>query len=158
MPFTKPYKIPKIDAPLERCYWVVENLLLAGAYPGHPNSHAHTKRISGLREAGMRKFIKLMEESETNNAEQAFVRYDDVLSELALKNIDRVAHLRFPVPDTKITTIDRALKLELCQIGLRLGQGRSKVVDRTPFPQVQVGFDVMGQYHARPIVLDCLWT
>ena len=84
-----------------------------------------------------------------------FVRYDDVLRELALKNIDRVAHLRFPVPDTKITTIDRALKLELCQIGLRLGQGRSKVIDRTPFPQVQVGFDVVCQYHARPIVLDC---
>jgi len=74
MPFIKPYKIPKIDAPLERCYWVVENLLLAGAYPGHPNSHAHTKRISGLWEAGMRTFINLMEEGETNNAGQAFVR------------------------------------------------------------------------------------
>jgi hypothetical protein len=74
MPFIKPYKIPNIAAPLERCYWVVENLLLAGAYPGHPNSHAHTKRISGLWEAGMRTFINLMEESETNNAGQAFVR------------------------------------------------------------------------------------
>jgi hypothetical protein len=55
----------------------------------------------------MRTFINLMEESETNNAGQAFVRYDNVLRELALKNIDRVAHLRFPVPDTKITTVDR---------------------------------------------------
>ena len=107
MPFTKPYNIPKIDAPLERCYWVVENLLLAGAYPGHPNSHAHKKRISGLWEAGMRTFINLMEEGETNNTGQAFVRYDDVLRELALQNSDRVAHLRFPVPDTKITTVDR---------------------------------------------------
>jgi hypothetical protein len=107
MPFTKPYKIPQIDAPLERCYWVVEKLLLAGAYPGHPNSYAHAKRISGLWEAGMRTFINLMEESETNNAGQAFVRYDHVLRELAMKNSDRVAHLRFPVPDTKITTVDR---------------------------------------------------
>lgn len=107
MPFTKPFKIPNIDTPLERCYWVVENLLLAGAYPGHPNSHAHTKRISGLWEAGMRTFINLMEEGETNNVGQAFVRYDDVLRELALKNSDRVAHLRFPIPDTKITTVDR---------------------------------------------------
>jgi hypothetical protein len=90
MPFIKPYKIPNIAAPLERCYWVVENLLLAGAYPGHPNSHAHTKRISGLWEAGMRTFINLMEECETNYAGQAFVRYDDVLRELALKNSDRV--------------------------------------------------------------------
>jgi hypothetical protein len=100
MPATKSFKIPKIAVPLERCYWVVENLLLAGAYPGHPNSHAHTKRISGLWEAGMRTFINLVEEDETNHTGQAFVRYDDVLRELAVKSKDRIAHLRFPVPDT----------------------------------------------------------
>jgi hypothetical protein len=33
-PVTKPFKIPTISVPLERCYWVVEELLLAGAYPG----------------------------------------------------------------------------------------------------------------------------
>ena len=104
---SKPYKIPKIAVPLERCYWVVESLLLAGAYPGHPDSHAHTKRISGLWEAGMRTFINLVEEDETNHTGQAFVRYDDVLRELAVKNKDRIAHLRFPVPDRKITTHDR---------------------------------------------------
>ena len=107
MPATKPYKIPKIAVPLERCYWVVDNLLLAGAYPGHPKSHAHAKRISGLWEAGMRTFINLTEEDETNNSGQAFVRYDDVLRELAARSSDRIAHLRFPVPDTKITTPDR---------------------------------------------------
>lgn len=104
---SKPYKVPNIAVPLERCYWVVENLLLAGAYPGHPNSHAHTKRISGLWDAGMRTFINLMEEDETNHTGQAFVRYDDLLRGLALKNSERIAHLRFPVPDTKITTHDR---------------------------------------------------
>ena len=104
---SKPYQIPKIAVPLERCYWVVENLLLAGAYPGHPDSHAHTKRISGLWEAGMRTFINLVEEDETNHTGQAFVRYDDVLRELAVKSKDRIAHLRFSVPDTKITTHDR---------------------------------------------------
>ena len=133
MPFIKPYKIPKIDAPLERCYWVVENLLLAGAYPGHPNSHAHTKRISGLWDAGMRTFINLMEEGETNNAGQAFVRYDDVLRELALKNSDRVAHLRFPVPDTKITTVDRALKLETS--GAKRAQRRMKNFTQAILPR-----------------------
>ena len=104
---SKPYQIPKIAVPLERCYWVVENLLLAGAYPGHPDSHAHTKRISGLWEAGMRTFVNLVEEDETNHTGQAFVRYDDVLRELAVKSKDRIAHLRFSVPDTKITTHDR---------------------------------------------------
>ncbi len=107
MPATKPFQIPKISVPLERCYWVVENLLLAGAYPGHPNSQEHTKRISGLWEAGMRTFINLMKEEETGHDGQPFVRYDDVLRELASKNSDRIAHLRFPVPHTKITTHDR---------------------------------------------------
>jgi len=97
----------RIAVPLERCCWVVENLLLAGAYPGHPNNHAHTKRVSGLWEAGMRTFINLMEEDETNHSGLAFVRYDDVLRELALKNSDQIAHLRFPIPDQKITTVDR---------------------------------------------------
>ncbi|MBL8892503.1 MAG: dual specificity protein phosphatase family protein [Planctomycetaceae bacterium] len=121
MPATKPFKIPKICVPLERCYWVVEHLLLAGAYPGHPNSHEHTKRISGLWEAGMRTFINLMNEEETDHAGQPFVRYDDVLRELASKNSDRIAHLRFPVPDTKITTHDRMRSI-LDAIDLSLDQ------------------------------------
>jgi len=33
---TKPYELPKTAVPLEQCYWVIENLLLAGDYPGHP--------------------------------------------------------------------------------------------------------------------------
>jgi hypothetical protein len=107
MPFDKPYVIPKISVPLKRCYWVVENLLLAGAYPGNSHADAHLERISGLWKAGMRTFINLMEENETNNTGQPFVRYDEVLRELALKNGDRVEHLRFPIPDQKITTIDR---------------------------------------------------
>ncbi|MCA9194711.1 MAG: dual specificity protein phosphatase family protein [Planctomycetales bacterium] len=118
---SKPYEIPKIAVPLERCYWVVENLLLAGAYPGHPNSHAHTKRVSGLWEAGMRTFINLVEEEETNHTGQAFVRYDDVLRELAVNNSDRIAHLRFPIPDQKITTVDRMRSI-LDAIDLSLGK------------------------------------
>jgi hypothetical protein len=107
MHVSRQYELPKLAVPLERCYWVVENLLLAGAYPGHPNSYAHTKRVSGLWESGMRTFINLMEEDETDHAGQAFVRYDDLLRELASKCNDRIAHLRFPIPDTKVTTLDR---------------------------------------------------
>lgn len=107
MHVNRTFTIPKIAVPVERCYWVVENLLLAGAYPGHSNTQTHKKRISGLWEAGIRTFINLMEENETNHAGQAFVRYDDMLREMASTNNDRIAHLRFPIPDTKITTHDR---------------------------------------------------
>lgn len=104
---SKPYKIPKIAVPVERCYWVVEHLLLAGAYPGNSDAHAHRKRVLGLWDAGMRTFINLMEENETNNSGQPFVRYDELLLEMASESKDRIAHLRFPVPDTGIPTHDR---------------------------------------------------
>lgn len=107
MPITNPYKIPAIEVPLERCYWVVENQLLAGAYPGNPDPVGHKKRISGLWQAGMRTFINLVEEDETNHAGQAFTRYDDTLRKLAKESNDRVSHLRFPIPDQKNTSSDR---------------------------------------------------
>lgn len=107
MPVSKPFQLPQIEVPLERCYWVVENQLLAGAYPGHPNPVSHKKRISGLWQAGMRTFINLVEEDESNHAGQAFARYDDTLRKMAIESNDRTSHLRFPIPDQKITSSDR---------------------------------------------------
>lgn len=114
------FKIPTQAPPLARCYWVVEGLLLAGAYPGHPDSTTHSDRVNGLFKAGMRTFINLVEENETNNSGKPFRRYDDLLRQLALKSKTRISHLRLSIPDTKVTTVDRmrsildAIDLSLC--------------------------------------------
>lgn len=100
-------KFPTQAPPLERCYWVVEELFLAGAYPGNPDSKAHIDRVQGLFDAGMRTFINLVEENETNNSGSPFRRYDDMLRQLASNANTRISHLRLSIPDTKVTTVDR---------------------------------------------------
>ncbi len=116
----KSFLVPQIAPPTNRCYWVLENQLLAGAYPGHPDSQAHSQKIASLWNAGMRTFINLVEEHEKNQAGQPFVRYDDMLRELATRRGDRIAHLRFPIPDQKITSVDRMRSI-LDAIDLSLG-------------------------------------
>ena len=55
----------------------------------------------------MRTFINLQEEGETNNSGQTFVRYDGDLRDIAAKRDDMISHLRFPIPDGGITSVDR---------------------------------------------------
>ena len=64
-------------------YWVVEGHLLAGAYPGSPKPDEHRSKIQSLLNAGVRTFINLMEEDETNGHGQPFAAYDDLARELS---------------------------------------------------------------------------
>lgn len=86
---------------------MLDDLLLAGAYPGRPDPADHRQRIRSLFDAGMRTFINLQEENETNNSGVPFVRYDDELRRLAVEKNDQIAHLRFPIPDGGRTSVDR---------------------------------------------------
>jgi ADP-ribosylglycohydrolase len=106
-PKSKPsLTIPRANPPTIRSYWVVEGKFLAGAYPGSPDENKHRQRIEELWSAGIRTFINLVEEDETNNSGKSFHRYDDVLRELASDAAETVAHLRFPVRDLSVPTID----------------------------------------------------
>lgn len=107
MPINPPLKIPTLPTPLPRCYWVVEELFLAGAYAGHADPRGHVERVTGLWNAGMRTFINLIEEDEANPQGVPFTRYDDLLRDLAAKERQLAAHLRFPIVDRHITSIDR---------------------------------------------------
>ncbi|PHS10627.1 MAG: protein phosphatase [Blastopirellula sp.] len=89
-------------APTTRCFWVIEDQFLAGAYPGSLNPDEHSQRLSDLWSAGVRTFINLMEEDETNNHNDPFVAYEDVLGVLAREHGDPVSCLRFPVVDLSI--------------------------------------------------------
>jgi hypothetical protein len=105
------FQIPKTTPPLPRTYWVVEKVFLAGAYAGRPEPRAHEERLRGLFDAGVRTFVNLMEEDETNNAGKPFVRYDDVLHEIAAKSNERVECLRFPIVDVNVTTNEHMKKI-----------------------------------------------
>ena len=115
--------VPRIPPPTIRCYWVVEGSFLAGAYPGSPDREEHRQRVEALWAAGIRTFVNLVEEHETNNSGQPFTRYDDILRELALRAGDHVAHLRFPVKDLAVPTVD-AMRSILDAIDLSLAAER----------------------------------
>ena len=93
--------------PAARSYWVVEDKLLAGAYPGSPNEAEHCQRVEQLWEAGIRTFINLIEEEEANLSGRSFTSYDDILQELAAQDNEEVVCLRFPVEDLSVPSVDR---------------------------------------------------
>lgn len=119
--------IPQPPAPLGRTYWVVSGQLLAGAYPGKQDPNEHLARLTGLLDSGIRTFVNLMEENESNNAGVPFVRYDDCIREIASSQRARIAHLRFPIPDGGVTTTDRMRSI-LDAIDLSLAAGKPAYV------------------------------
>ncbi|TWU37489.1 Dual specificity phosphatase, catalytic domain [Novipirellula aureliae] len=114
---------PEKPTPCNRTYWVIDDVLLAGAYPGRPDPADHRQRIASLFNAGMRTFINLQEENETNNSGKPFVRYDNELRRLASDRSEQIAHLRFPIPDGGTTSIDR-MRCILDAIDLSLAADR----------------------------------
>ena len=71
----------------------------------------------------MRTFINLQEENETSSSGKPFVRYDNELRTLANDRDQRIAHLRFPIPDGGITSVDR-MRCILDAIDLSLSADR----------------------------------
>jgi hypothetical protein len=59
--------------PTSLSYWVVSNLFLAGAYPGDPDPEEFLANVQALLAAGIRTFVNLIGDDETNYAGQPFV-------------------------------------------------------------------------------------
>ncbi len=121
------FAYPETTTPAVRTYWVVQNKLLAGAYPGRFDAAEHLARLQSLYDAGMRTFINLQEEGEKNNSGLLFVRYDEDLRKIASKRNDTIAHLRFPIPDGGVTSTDR-MRCILDAMDLSLAANRSVYV------------------------------
>ena len=98
---------PAADPPTSWCYWVVENRLLAGAYPGSPDPDERRNKIQSLLDAGVCTFINLMEEDETNYQGQPFAPYDDLARELC----PDVCCLRFAIRDLSVPSEDLMVEI-----------------------------------------------
>ena len=98
--FTPELAPPKTTPPTSSSYWVVPGLLLAGAYPGHPDPEEHHARVQSLVGAGVRTFVSLMEPEETNYAGDPFVPYADLARQLCLE----VVCVRHPIRDLSVPT------------------------------------------------------
>lgn len=80
---TKTYPLASPDSipPTSASYWVVPGLLLAGAYSGDTDPDEHRAVVQALLDVGIRLFVSLMEEQESNLWGQPFVPYDLLVRE-----------------------------------------------------------------------------
>ena len=96
---------PDSTPPTSSSYWVVPGLLLAGAYPGDPDPDEHRAKVQSLLDAGIRTFVNLMEEDETNWAGVPFVPYDGLVEQLCPDaNCSRYAIRDLSVPTPAMMT------------------------------------------------------
>ena len=91
---------PTAVPPTSSSYWVVPGLLLAEAYPGDPDRAEHDRKVKALAGAGIRLFVNLMEEDETDHAGRPFVPYQD----LAVRLCPEVTCERYPIRDLSAPT------------------------------------------------------
>jgi hypothetical protein len=114
---TSPLRLagPGAHPPTDRCYWVVEGRLLAGAYPGSPEPGAGTQRARELYQAGLRTFVDLTEAGESHQG-VPLVRYGDALEEGAKHIRHAIRDVSVPTNETLehiLDTIDRSLDQDL---------------------------------------------
>ena len=79
-------------------YWVIEDRLLAGPYPGAQDPADAASQVQPLLDAGLTNFVNLMEADETNWDGDPFTPYEPVLTSGA-------AMLRLPITDQSIPSV-----------------------------------------------------
>jgi hypothetical protein len=105
--------------PTSSSYWVVPGTLLAGAYPGNSDPDEHLQKVRVLVGAGIRTFMNLMEEGETNHAGEPFVPYQD----LARRLCPGVTCVRHPIRDLSApTAADMTAVLNAIDESLNIGK------------------------------------
>jgi protein-tyrosine phosphatase len=98
---------PTSTPPTKSSYWVVPGLLLAGGYPGDRNSAQHRRKIQAIVDAGIRTFVNLMEEGETNHVGEPFAPYQD----LARQMCSEVVCVRYPIPDLTVPMMSQTASI-----------------------------------------------
>jgi hypothetical protein len=101
--------------PIEYCYWVSPNQLLAGEYPRTLEDKASRKKIGDLVRAGVRAFIDLTEESE------GLLPYAHLLDQYKGHG---VTHQRFPIQDVSAPKSKAATKATLNAIDRHIQDSR----------------------------------
>lgn len=110
-------------APAQRCYWVVESALLAGAYPESPSVEERGNRVEELWRSGIRTFVSLVEENERGPKGDALAPYVPAVAALRAAWGERAKCVRFPIRDVSVTTPD-AMRTILDIIDLSLEANR----------------------------------
>jgi protein-tyrosine phosphatase len=102
--------------PIPESYWVEENRLLAGEYPGSRDPEIARHRIAAFLEAGVDTFINLTEKDE-------LPPYEEILEEEAKVHSMDVSHQRIPIRDFRVPSSDTMTAI-LAAMDKALHEGR----------------------------------
>ncbi len=90
--------------PIIESYWVEENRLLAGEYPGSHDPESARRRIAAFLEAGITAFIDLTDPHE-------LAPYEGILQDEAKNYGIHVSYQRLPIRDMSVPTSDSMTKI-----------------------------------------------
>jgi hypothetical protein len=100
-----------LNVPFPRSYWVVPDTFLAGFYPGDRNRRAMEQKLSALLECGIRHFVNLMEEDETDHDGKPFVSYETLVQGIAEQFGFKVDCERTPIRDLDVPARETMVKI-----------------------------------------------
>ncbi len=104
-------------------FWVLEDRLLAGPYPGAPSKTEAKAKLAAFVDAGVTCFVDLTEEGEGPPLQP----YSALLRRVARERKTRVTHLRLPIRDINIPT-SWQMRAILGAIRLALAEGETVYV------------------------------
>jgi hypothetical protein len=82
--------------PIPDSYWLIDDVLLAGEYPGAADDDAARDKLTKFLDAGIRTFIDLTEKREP------LARYDGLLRSLSAERGVETKHIRVAVRDMSV--------------------------------------------------------
>lgn len=108
----------KRPGPIPGSYWLVDDVLLAGEYPGASQDHRAREKLVKILDAGIRSFIDLTEASEPLTA------YDGMLGSLGAERGIAVKHLRYSIRDAGVPREREQMTRILATIREEIAAGR----------------------------------
>lgn len=98
--------------PPDRTYWADPGRLLAGAYPGDARPEVAEQKIRALLVLGVRTFVNLMEEDETDSRGRPFAAYEPHVEPWSREAGAQVACMRHPIRDLGVPSIARMREIQ----------------------------------------------
>jgi len=93
----------EIPSPITNSWWVVNDLLLAGPYPGSKTREETSQRLGALLDVGIQHFICLQEPDERGYEFSLFPDYQKTIRRLS--SADAWSFQRFPIQDNSVPSV-----------------------------------------------------
>ena len=111
------------ETPFDRSYWVDDEHLLAGCYPGDMDFETARKKITYLLRYGIRHIINLMEKNERGKYYNEFAPYESELKIAAASLGGEGTTKRYPIKDYGIAPRE-TIKEILDEIDAKISEGK----------------------------------